>query len=564
MTNSEQHSVEIPSNAEGTSKKLLQRTVFLSYAWNDQRFVLAVDQWLRNRGMNVLLDYRNFAPGRNINDEILRWIAKAAVIVCFFSRHSRNRPYPKLEREIAHSRQLKGKAILIYFCLDETPVDKLAKEMLYIPAHKLTFADSVEKLWQGIFKNVRPASKIDLNPFLQMGADWTRLSELTNEASEAIRSENRVQALVTLLSSPDKEDAEFVIRRLPKIGLAAKSAIPYLVDQFQGASDTGYQDRIIGVLTAIGGSKSLLLPSILGQLKETQLGAHATAGAPPKVDTRSVTGAFCEALLDSVTQARMTAIEKAGQIGADADEAVPVIATALFDDHIGVRLAAALAIKKIKGDDVSGIPSVKDVYKDERYWDNRIIARIFRGLGPKVTAFVDEATGLPFMEVLVKVRKEIAKAIGNHPDALEFGPAFARALRDNKWNWFVKRAKQLGRGAKKSVVKIENTVKDALIETLNEADPRPLIFAMGVLGAAGPEVRKAVPAIRRKLYNENEDVRVAAIRALGNIGGSRAKHMIASYRCEGSKRVIEAIGEAKNMLDAADKEKSGGQPIQKA
>jgi hypothetical protein len=37
--------------------------VFLSYAWVDSALVNKIDQWLRGRGMRVLRDTREFAPG---------------------------------------------------------------------------------------------------------------------------------------------------------------------------------------------------------------------------------------------------------------------------------------------------------------------------------------------------------------------------------------------------------------------------------------------------------------------------------------------------------------------
>ena len=74
--------------------------VFLSYAHADRESVQAVDQWLRDKGARVDIDERNFIAGRDIRDEILQWLRSAGKIICFYSKNSSTRYYPKLERRI--------------------------------------------------------------------------------------------------------------------------------------------------------------------------------------------------------------------------------------------------------------------------------------------------------------------------------------------------------------------------------------------------------------------------------------------------------------------------------
>ena len=104
-------------------------TVFLSYAWHDRRAVLAVDQWLRDQGARVILDQRDFRPGREIEDLIVDAVARSGVVVVFWCEASRARPYPLLERraaeEVARSR---SDLRVIYFCLDETPLEVQSKD----------------------------------------------------------------------------------------------------------------------------------------------------------------------------------------------------------------------------------------------------------------------------------------------------------------------------------------------------------------------------------------------------------------------------------------------------
>ncbi len=150
-------------------------SIFLSYAWQDKGPVMAVDQWLRDRGARVIVDERNFVAGETIRDEILRWIAEAGVIVVFVSTASKDRPYPRLERELADVMRGKGTARVIYFNLDDTILDMAHESRLYVAGHRLSFEQACEHLWQAVGKEVREPRQVDLQRFKQAGAAWTRI-----------------------------------------------------------------------------------------------------------------------------------------------------------------------------------------------------------------------------------------------------------------------------------------------------------------------------------------------------------------------------------------------------
>jgi hypothetical protein len=151
--------------------------VFLSYAWDDKNAVLAVDQWLRDKGARVILDERNFAAGESIREEIVRWIQEAGVVVCFISRNSKDRRYPRLEREIAETLRGTSGTRVIYFNLDDTILDLVQEGRLYVPGHKLTFEEACERLWQGIKRTVQPPKAIDLSSLRDAGKEWTKIKD---------------------------------------------------------------------------------------------------------------------------------------------------------------------------------------------------------------------------------------------------------------------------------------------------------------------------------------------------------------------------------------------------
>ena len=132
--------------------------------------VLAVDQWLRDRGARVLIDDRDFWAGDDIQDQIVRVINAAGIVVCFCSESSASRPYPKLEQRLAQEFERMSAADatakrLIYFCLDDTvlPVEQTFR--LAVQAKGKTFLAAWEELWRGITRSVAEPKAIDLSRY---------------------------------------------------------------------------------------------------------------------------------------------------------------------------------------------------------------------------------------------------------------------------------------------------------------------------------------------------------------------------------------------------------------
>lgn len=154
-----------------------QPRVFLSYAHADAESVLAVDQWLRNRGARVDLDERNFVAGRDIRDEIVRHVRRAGKVVCFFSQSSADRYYPKLERRLTEEleRELHGEGkqstILLYFRLDETPLPSESAHRLAINAWRMGFDKACRELWRNILEKESEPRPIPLAKYREH-APW--------------------------------------------------------------------------------------------------------------------------------------------------------------------------------------------------------------------------------------------------------------------------------------------------------------------------------------------------------------------------------------------------------
>jgi len=104
-------------------------SVFISYASADSETVNKLDQWLRDRGVRVLRDCQFFLAGATIQDNIVRALAHSDKILAVFSRNSRDRDWPRLERALAEQVEARlGVPVLIYLCLDDAA----------LPAHDST------------------------------------------------------------------------------------------------------------------------------------------------------------------------------------------------------------------------------------------------------------------------------------------------------------------------------------------------------------------------------------------------------------------------------------------
>ncbi len=98
-------------------------SVFMSYARQDKVKVDKLVQWLRDHGVNVIVDTDSFIAGETIHDSIRRAVADADKVVAVLSANSRNRDWPQVETAIAE--QLEStlrEPILIYLRLDATPL----------------------------------------------------------------------------------------------------------------------------------------------------------------------------------------------------------------------------------------------------------------------------------------------------------------------------------------------------------------------------------------------------------------------------------------------------------
>ncbi len=144
--------------------------VFISYAWANEDLVLAIDQWLRLKGIKTKIDKRDFFAGSRIRDEVLRVMQECDAVVIFYSAESKDKPWTQFERELASDLEMEAKKEgrhpprIIYFVIDATTLPNIVeKNRIAIMAKGKKFEVACEELYYGILQIARSGNYIDLN-----------------------------------------------------------------------------------------------------------------------------------------------------------------------------------------------------------------------------------------------------------------------------------------------------------------------------------------------------------------------------------------------------------------
>jgi len=132
--------------------------------------VLAIDQWLRNKGLKTKIDKRDFFAGSRTREEIFRVMQDCNVILIFHSQQSKDKPWPTFERELAADIEMEAKnegktpPRIIYFVVDNTPFPGISeKNRIAIMAKGKRFEYACEDLYHHILQLEREPEKIKLD-----------------------------------------------------------------------------------------------------------------------------------------------------------------------------------------------------------------------------------------------------------------------------------------------------------------------------------------------------------------------------------------------------------------
>jgi hypothetical protein len=126
-------------------------SVFISYASADRERVNKIDQWLRDHGLRVVRDCQFFVAGNTIQENIIRALSQSDKILAVLSKNSRDRDWPRLERELAEQVETRlGAPVLVYLCLDDAALPAHDSTRLAILAKDKTLKQVGEEILHAV------------------------------------------------------------------------------------------------------------------------------------------------------------------------------------------------------------------------------------------------------------------------------------------------------------------------------------------------------------------------------------------------------------------------------
>lgn len=145
-------------------------SVFISYAWANDDVVLAIDQWLRTKGIKTKIDKRDFFAGSRIRDEIVRNMQQCDKILIFYSQQSKDKPWPQFERELASDLEMNAKfegrepPRILYVVIDDVQLPSPSEaNRIAITAKGKRFELVCEEIYHAILQIPRSTEEMDLN-----------------------------------------------------------------------------------------------------------------------------------------------------------------------------------------------------------------------------------------------------------------------------------------------------------------------------------------------------------------------------------------------------------------
>ncbi len=153
--------------------------IFISYASEDELTMRAIDQCLRNKGVRVFIDERNFIGSETVCHEVINLLKGKGVVVFIYSKSAADRSYTEFEKLIDREREFiisKGQEkrnILIYFCIDGTPLPAKLTRRLIIKAATMSFPEACQKLWRAILEQGGGFEPTDLAQYNEI-TPWKR------------------------------------------------------------------------------------------------------------------------------------------------------------------------------------------------------------------------------------------------------------------------------------------------------------------------------------------------------------------------------------------------------
>jgi HEAT repeat protein len=284
-------------------------------------------------------------------------------------------------------------------------------------------------------------------------------------------------------------------------------------------------------LSAFGPKTRAVIPAVAESLRKDEsedlraaaaqmLGRILPLAAIEKLDVREGVEALTDALrADKADKVREAAAAALGKAGGESRPAVQALAAALKDKHAGTTAAAAESLASMGESARAAAPALVETLKDQnadRFARGFAAIALVRIGGPETGLAAPALTAtLADAKAPVGVRETSARLLGQlDSDAVASVPTLARALEDS--------AVEIRRAAAGSLAQLGPLAKDALPQLKRaveaEKDRGVRCSAIYALGGLGKDAAPTVGLLAKCVKENHVEVRLAAIRALGNIG----------------------------------------------
>lgn len=276
-----------------------------------------------------------------------------------------------------------------------------------------------------------------------------------------------------------------------------------------GSTDSRAKKQAALGLGDMGPDAENAIPELIETLKDPDLTvSFAAAQALGNIGEKALP-ALKRSLLNPEGKHPENALVALRLIGASA---VPELTEVLSQPNSKFKVGAAEVLGKIGPNARSAVPELIKALKSPNNYLRTIAAEALGKIG------ADSKTAIPVLAEMLKdpnefIRQRAAETISvlAGPDSAELTPDLIKALSDsNSWvrRYSAHTLGKIGAGAKTAV--------PALVKATNDSDSR--VSAIEALGQIGPDANSALPAIEAALRDSDERIKKYAAIALGGIG----------------------------------------------
>ena len=324
-------------------------------------------------------------------------------------------------------------------------------------------------------------------------------------------------------------DSEIPVRclaamALGKLGPAAKTAVPALT-ALQGDADADVRAAATSALEDIEPSMPMLSAALTERDANRRLWAVSVlAGMGP--GAREATPKLSRMVkTDESAAVRAGAALTLGKIGPDARSAVPVLIEALQDKTARVRTGAALALGLIGSAAQDAAPALAETLKDDDTETAAEAATALGNLGPAARTAAPVLIELLHERTLVWRRRAVNVLARIGPSAQPAVLMLRVCLQDTDPQVRQDAARALVSLGPQPPAPIQGLI-EALQYKHGEIDHLVRAWACISLGLKGPEAAEAVAPLIASLQDEDANVRASAIFALGKIGSPAVPSLV--------------------------------------